>query len=130
MPYSHLVHILVKKTSCIASSFSCSPTTIKFPQKHLQVSYSFTRKSSNIIYAILCKRCPMIYIGETERSLSTRFKEHLANIRKKRILTVGPHFNSALHTILDAQVLIFQYYYSSTLDRKTLEAHFVLNRKV
>ena len=67
----------------------------------------------------------MVYIGETERTLNTRFKEHLANIRHNRILTVGPHFNIDGHSVDDVAVLAFWQCHTSTLDRKTMEAHFI-----
>ena len=34
------------------------------------------------IYEIKCQQCDMTYIGQTKRTLETRFKEHVAEITK------------------------------------------------
>ena len=49
---------------------------------------------------IHCNHCNAQYIGQTGRSLKTRFKEHLRYVRNK-ILTepTGEHFNSTGHNI-------------------------------
>ena len=113
------------KPSCITCAHLCHDTNITFPKKQFQIKRSFTCDSTNIVYAVLCKQCPKIYIGETERSLSTRFKEHLANIRHKRDLTVGPHFNEPDHSLDDALVLAIWQCHGSALDRKSLETYFI-----
>ena len=33
--------------------------------------------ATGVVYAILCQRCHMLYIGETSRKLADRFGEHL-----------------------------------------------------
>ena len=47
------------------------------PQGIFRMTDSFTCASRNLIDAIVCKRCDLVYIGETGRTLSTRFCEHL-----------------------------------------------------
>ena len=41
-----------------------------------------TCSSKNVIYIIRCTKCNEFYIGETSRSIGTRIKEHINNIKK------------------------------------------------
>jgi len=45
-------------------------------------------KRTDIVYKINCRDCDSIYIGQTKRRLLTRIKEHQANIKKIRDLTL------------------------------------------
>ena len=42
-----------------------------------QIKHHITCDSTNLTYMIQCKRCKKQYIGETERTLRERFKEHI-----------------------------------------------------
>ena len=42
-------------------------------------------KQTNVIYQINCADCSWKYIGETGRSLETRKKEHIRNVKKCRV---------------------------------------------
>ena len=42
-----------------------------------QIKHHITCDSANLTYMIQCKRCKKQYIGETERTLLERFKEHI-----------------------------------------------------
>ena len=46
--------------------------------------------SKNLIYAIVCQRCQMLYIGETKTALSTRFSDHLRSIRSNHSKIQSP----------------------------------------
>jgi hypothetical protein len=47
---------------------------------------------SNVVYKISCQNCPDTYVGETERNLNKRFKEH-----GKEASPVGAHMNRHNH---------------------------------
>ncbi|VDI35696.1 Hypothetical predicted protein [Mytilus galloprovincialis] len=52
----------------------------------------------NLIYGLHCEKCNhYVYVGETERSLNERIKEHLADIRHDRDTAVAEHFNQEDH---------------------------------
>jgi hypothetical protein len=58
----------------------------------------FTCTSSNRVYAIICKRCDTLYIGETCRRLEDRFRQHIQSIERKQAATsVSEHFNASDH---------------------------------
>ena len=40
-------------------------------------------KSTNVVYAISCTKCYLIYIGETKRKIADRFREQLLSINKQ-----------------------------------------------
>lgn len=50
------------------------------------------------IYQISCKECGQIYIGQTRRSIKTRFKEHI-NLRTAVKSAVGEHIMNTNHKI-------------------------------
>ena len=49
-----------------------------------------------------------MYVGETERTLEERAKEHLADVRLKRTSPVGQHFNQDGHTIDSMKIGILE----------------------
>ena len=62
-------------------------------------------QTENVIYCISCNRCSEVYVGQTSKSLSQRFSQHLGYIRNfhnhtaagKRIEPTGQHFNGPGH---------------------------------
>ena len=70
----------------------------------MYIKRTFTCQSDNLVYAITCQLCKMIYVGETARSLVVRFAEHLADIRYNHSKPVAQHFDSVGHTIADVRV--------------------------
>ena len=64
------------------------------PKNNFNVCDYFSCTSVNVIYVIRCKRCGIIYIGETKRRLADRITEHLRSIRLKlKGHPVASHFN-------------------------------------
>ena len=80
-------------------------------------------KQCGLIYSIQCKHCDKEYVGETARSLGTRFKEH----------TDGKHPNSAvsehtqetghLYTLQDVKVLNKEERHFSRKVREAIDIH-------
>ncbi|KAJ8048326.1 hypothetical protein HOLleu_00592 [Holothuria leucospilota] len=42
----------------------------------------FTCASANVVYVLVCKRCNILYVGETKRRLADRVTEHLRSIKQ------------------------------------------------
>ena len=55
--------------------------TVKGPKAKVTPSSSFSSIIKDLIYCIECIRCGEIYIGETERRLGDRIREHLPRTR-------------------------------------------------
>ena len=63
----------------------------------------------NAVYGIKCERCErVVYVGETERTVSERLKEHLADVRHSRNKAVAEHFNQRDHSISDFKIVILE----------------------
>ena len=63
----------------------------------------------NAVYGIKCAKCDRVmYVGETERTIAERFKEHLAGVRHERNKAVALHFNEPDHDISDFQIVILE----------------------
>ena len=72
---------------------------------------------------IHCTRCTQLYFDETGRTLDTRFKEHLADIKRWRYKPVANHFNQTDHSIrVKGLWLLFT---DSVNDRKDMESHLI-----
>ena len=81
----------------------------------------------NIIYGLHCDKCEKyVYVGETERTLAVRTKEHLADIRRNRDTTIAEHFNKPYHSGQDLTVQILQQVYDkSSIYRKNVESKWI-----
>ena len=67
---------------------------IQGPRKSFRVNDHFTCISTNVVYIIACKRCKLLYIGETKRRLADRVAEHLRSIRLHLPgFPIATHFN-------------------------------------
>ena len=81
----------------------------------------------NLVYGLHCKKCDKyVYVGETERSLNERIKEHLADIAHKRDKTVAEHFNNTDHCIQDMTVQVLEQVYDNSANyRRYIEAQWI-----
>ena len=60
---------------CKTGPHLCTDTSIRGPNGHMSIKRTFTCHSDNLVYAITCQSCNLIYVGETSRSLAVRFLE-------------------------------------------------------
>ena len=63
------------RARCYTCSFLNSATSISGSKSNFVIRHNFTCTSSNIIYCISCIKCCKLYIGETGRRLSDRFRQ-------------------------------------------------------
>ena len=70
--------------------------------KEWKITSPLNCQSTNVIYKITCKKCPFIYIGETQRKFCERLTEHRGYVTKKQLnQPVGLHFSQKGHSIED-----------------------------
>ena len=66
-------------------------------------------QTNNIVYCIGCKKCPVQYIGESDRTLQNRFAEHRGYVNNHHLhKATGQHFNEPGHRISDMEVTILE----------------------
>ena len=97
-----------------------------------QTYEQFTCGSSNVVYAIHCIRCGLMYVGETGRSLRSRINGHRAGIIKDGQSLLYKHFCLPGHSVDDMQVQILEKIYHSSenpvnirLHRRIRELHWI-----
>ncbi len=70
-----------QRNRCSTCPFTWETDEVIGPSNTFTVKDSFTCISENIIYAIRCKQCSKLYIGETCRRLGDRFVEHKNSVK-------------------------------------------------
>ena len=94
-----------QRPRCWTCEYINPVTAIRGPKCIFTIHDHFYRVSENLVYCISCGRCSHLYIGETGRSLRSRFGEHLRSIRNNTPgFPVAQHFNSTGPSITDIQL--------------------------
>ena len=99
-------------------------TKISGPNRSVKVTDHFTCISTNVIYCITCMLCKKIYVGETERRLADRFREHLRDVEKSNTDASKPvarHFNLPNHSHHDMNICGLSLHHGNTESRKNFE---------
>lgn len=112
---------------CKTCAHTSNATTITGPKDTFKVSQHFTCTDTGVVYAIVCTKCGDLYIGETERRLADRFREHLRLAVKQETSksTVAQHYNLPGHCHLDMEVAGLTHA-PNTARRKIIEKKIIL----
>ena len=111
-----------QRPRCQTCEYINPVTEIRGPKCTFTIHDHFSCVSENIVYCISCHRYPHLYIGETGRSLRSRFGEHLRSIRNNTPgFPVAQHFNSMGHGIADVQVQGMRLCTGNNIQRKQVE---------
>ena len=71
-------------------------------------------KEKNVVYAISCRICErVVYIGETERQLHERMREHMRDVRLKKDKPINYHFSQMNHFRSDLRFTVLEKMYSA-----------------
>ena len=96
---------------------------IDTPGGCITVQSKYTCVRENVVYAIKCRTCHKVYIGETGGRLGNRFRENLRSARLTDTdLPVGRHFASPGHTAEDILVSVIRSGFSSTTHRRSISS--------
>ena len=97
-----------------------------------QTYEQLTCRPSNVVYAIHCSRCGLMYVGEAGRGLQSRINGHCAGITKDGQSLFYKHFRLPGHSVTDMRVQILEKIYHSSenpvntqLHRKLRELHWI-----
>ena len=94
-----------KRGNCKTCDYIDSTTTISAPKSNYKIKHQFSCAPSHLIYCISFSRCGMLYIGETGRTLRTRFGEHRRAVQANDVhQPVARHFNAGNHCISDMKI--------------------------
>ena len=75
----------------------------------IDINVSANCQTTNCIYLLGCKRCPLQYIGESERSIKERFLEHKGYVTNNNLSkATGSHFNQKGHKIRELEITILE----------------------
>ena len=116
------------RARCKTCPFICNVEKLSGPKRSINITDHFTCTSTNVIYCITCTLCKKLYIGETERRLGDRFREHLRDVEKddkNASKPVARHFNLPNHSKQHMAVCGLSLHQGSTESRKTLEQKFI-----
>ena len=87
-----------------------------------------SRKTSNIIYLIQCRKCGLQFVGETRQPLLDRMTSHHFDIVhcQTDISPVAAHFTSKHHSVTDLSVIIIDVCWKeATILRKIRQSRWI-----
>ncbi len=94
------------RTRCKTCDHICEDEKVVGPKGVFYVKRKFNCKSAGVVYCIVCNRCGDLYVGETGRMLSERFREHRQDVIQDREgKEIASHFNRNGHCLEDMKVL-------------------------
>ena len=113
---------------CKTSPFICTDVSMQRLKSKMNITKQFNCQTYDIMYVIHCTKCAKLYIGKTEHTLNTCFKEHLADIKHHhhRDKPVVNHFNQAVHFIHNICVKgLWLLFMDNASDRKDMESRLI-----
>ena len=116
------------RSRCKTCSFIHNVDKISGPKRSIEIIDHFTCTSANVICCITCTYWNKLYIGETGRRLSDRFREHLRDVErndKDASKPVARHFNLPNLSEQHMAVCGLSLHLGSLESRKTLEQKFI-----
>ena len=106
--------------NCKTCPYVSGDCSVVGPNASFNIRHSFDCSTREVIYALTCLKCGMLYIGETGDRLGKRFRDHVRDVQKKRTdRTVSIHFNDCCDGNVDNMAI-----------RGLLTVHGVRNRKL
>ena len=124
---------------CRTCNYTAKTDTITSTGGSVHLKKRFDCTATGVVYAILCQRCHMLYIGETSRKLADRFGEHLRSVEgynhNSRYqgggFPVAEHFNLGDHNnIQDMKVSVVKQVNGGTAPRQREERRLIFKLKV
>ena len=114
---------------CVSCKSIKEGRTIKSTKTNWTLNREYNCKTENVVYLLECDKenCRKQYVGETERPLSERIKEHIGYARNNILhKTTGNHFNSPGHSWINMKfTVIEQVKKRDKMYREEREKHFI-----
>ena len=117
-----------KRPRCKTCPHTHTVSSISGPKGRIRIHNSFTCTSKDVIYVLSCLKCNSLYVGETKRLFSERFREHLRDIRLHNDTPVADHFFQPSHDVTrDLRCTVIRQNTRDDDDRKRLERRIIYN---
>ena len=111
---------------CYTCNHVSSDKIVVGPRGTFVIRESFSCVSSELIYAIECKKCGELYVGETSHRLGDRFVEHRRNVQNNVANNeIAAHFNQENHNGIQDMTIKGLKYCSDTWTRKIEEQRII-----
>ena len=94
----------------VHASYASGKGTIRNSKKEIEeeLKDGGTCRSRNVVYAAICTKCYLIYVGHTGTELKERFSKHRYDIKKRPENTdLAEHFHTG-HEEKDMEVCILE----------------------
>ena len=85
------------RARCGTCKHICSDVSLQGPNGTHTIREHVTCVTRGVVYAIRCRQCNLMYVGQTGRRLADRFAQHLRSIRLADGQPVARHFNEPCH---------------------------------
>ena len=80
----------------------------------MDINTNVNCNSSNVVYLVGCLKCRKQYIGETDRKIRERFREHRGYVTAKmENKATGKHFNEPGHNVSDMTFTVIEKIYNN-----------------
>ena len=116
------------RVPCKTFPFIWNVEKLSGPKRSIKITDHFTCNSANVIYCITCTLCQKLHIGETEKRLGDRFREHLRDVEEDDKTHLNRSLDTSICSIISEQhrgVCGVSPHQGSPESRKTLEQKFI-----
>ena len=96
---------------CVVCSFIKEGKSIKNKESLWTINEEYNCNTKNVVYMLECDKdnCKKRYIGETNREVKERIKEHIGYAKNNKTLyATGEHFNLPGHTYQNMKFTIVE----------------------
>jgi hypothetical protein len=112
------------KYDCLTCPYVQPSKTIKATASRYaqDIQGSVNCHTQNVVHCLSCNRCPEQFIGETEKSLAQRFRQHRGFVRNKTLdKATGHHFNQPGQILVALRIAVMEKVYSKDPWMRRLE---------
>ena len=100
-------------TRCVNCKYMRSTDTFTSSTtgQQFKVNGNLSCTSSWVVYLITCRKCQLMYVGQTRNMIKQRISGHRSCIRRRQYSTsplVAPHFNESGHSDGDFSVTLIE----------------------
>ena len=116
---------LIKRCKCCQNIITGNEFTHPTSKQSFSISDSMNCSTKNICYIIMCKKCHILYVGETSRQLKDRLNDHRSAIKRKSKTAISIHFNDVFHNADHLTIMPIEFVNGSQCYRQNREQFWI-----